>query len=221
MDFLLYSHHYGYNVDAVIAAPKVSIESPKHKYKTSVNMNRGVLDTKDICEKLSIPHYVTPHDSEDCLDILTMWKPEIGLIAGARILSRKVIELFSKGIINFHPGPIPEARGLDTPQWIIFDNLPLAVTSHFIDPRVDGGWIIKRLDMEKKASDTLQDYGTNLYLGQLEIFNETLQLALDKDIEEFQFVPSNTKPSYKYFPSSLEEELQRRYLELIKISEWI
>ena len=163
MDFLLYSYHYGYNIDAVIAAPRVNINSPHRKYRPSIDVSRGAIDTKDICRNLSIEYHVAPHNSQECIDILSMYEPEIGLIAGARILSRNVIESFSKGIINFHPGPIPEARGLDTAQWIIYDDLPLAVTSHFIDPRVDGGWIIKRLDMDKKLNDTLQDYNAHLY----------------------------------------------------------
>ena len=56
------------------------------------------------------------------------------------------IKGLSKGIINFHPGLIPEARGLDTPQWCIYDGIPLGVTSHFIDSKVDAGRIIERVE---------------------------------------------------------------------------
>ena len=59
------------------------------------------------------------------------------MIAGARILKRPVIDRFSIGIINFHPGLIPEARGLDALLWSIRGDLPLGVTSHLIDERVD------------------------------------------------------------------------------------
>ena len=210
LDFIFYCQHYGYKIDAIIAAPKVKLPIPNQKYKAGVDLNVGVIPTQELCTKLNIPYYVAPHNSKKGIEILKKYTPELGLIAGARILSSEVIECFSKGIINFHPGPIPEARGLDTAQWIVYDDLPLAVTSHFIDPRVDGGWIIKRLDMERTESDTLQDIGVRLYLGQLQIFKETMDMAGLKYKEDFDYVPLIAKASYKYFPPDFEETMMRR-----------
>ena len=208
LDFIFYCSHYGYNIEAVIAAPKVKLTIPNQKYKAGVNLNVGVIPTPEICKVLDIPYLIAPHNSQACLDILKKMKPELGLIAGARILSGKVIDCFSKGIINFHPGPIPEARGLDTAQWIIYDDLPLAVTSHLIDTRVDGGWIIKKLKMKKDPNDSLQDVGVRLYLGQLEIFKETIEKVFSG--APLTRVPSNAKASYKYFPPQFEEVMMGR-----------
>ena len=207
LDFLFYCNLYDYKISAVIAAPKVKLPIPNQKYKAGVNLNIGVVDTPSVCEKWKINYHVAHHNSQECLDILEKYKPEIGLIAGARILSKDVINCFTKGIINFHPGPIPEARGLDTAQWIIYDNLSLGVCSHFIDGRVDGGWIIKRFDLERLKTDTLQDIGVKLYLGQLSIFRETIELAISGNKEDFPFVSNKAKDSYKYFPPELEEEM--------------
>ena len=208
LDFIFYCRHYGYDIEAVIAAPKVKLPIPKRKYKAGVNLNIGVIPTVDICKSMDIPYHVIPHN--DSVELLQDLQPEVGLIAGARILSKDVINCFRKGIINFHPGGIPEARGLDTPRWIVYDDLPVAVTSHFIDPRVDGGWIIKRLDMEVEPNDTLKDIGLKLYLGQLEIFEETMKIAINSSMNhnELELVSNDAKPSYKYFPSELEEELK-------------
>jgi methionyl-tRNA formyltransferase len=207
-DFIFYCAHYGYKIEAAIAAPKIKLPIPDQKYKAGVNLNVGVIPTSELCARLKIPYLVSPHNSTGTIKHLNLLKPELGLIAGARILSKEVIDCFSKGIINFHPGPIPEARGLDTAQWIVYDDLPLAVTSHFIDTRVDGGHIIKRLDIEKDSNDSLQDIGVKLYLGQLQIFRETFTRV--NSGAPLPRVPTNAKASYKYFPPELEETMMRR-----------
>lgn len=64
------------------------------------------------------------------------------IIAGARIIPEDVISLFEIGIINFHPGMIPETSGLDSFFWMIQkDSLP-GITVHYIDKKVDAGELI-------------------------------------------------------------------------------
>ena len=46
--------------------------------------------------------------------IVKKYKINIGIISGARIIDKKIIKLFKYGIINLHPGKIPETSGLDS-----------------------------------------------------------------------------------------------------------
>ena len=77
----------------------------------------------------------------------------------------------------------------------------MAVTSHFIDGRVDGGWIIKRQEFDRSAKCTLQDIGSLLYYGQLAIFRESISAVKGKTKEDFEPVPKDAKPTYGYFPT--------------------
>jgi len=207
MDFIFYSNFYGHKIDAVIAAPFVKLNTPKRILNTSINY-RGLIDTKDMCERYDIPFHSVPHNSDESVKLLEQYSPTLGLISGARILSKRVINCFKKGIINFHPGLIPDCRGLDTTQWVFYDNLKVGVTSHFIDPRVDAGWIIKKKEFERTQNDNLRDISLTLYQGQLEIFEETLKLAKEKELESLEFIPHNSKPSYGYFPTELDLDLK-------------
>ena len=55
------------------------------------------------------------HDKIEVIeDIRDRLKAKIALISGARILKKEIIDLFDNGIINFHPGKIPETSGLDS-----------------------------------------------------------------------------------------------------------
>ena len=52
--------------------------------------------------------------SNKLVKILKKEKFDLGIIAGSRILKKKIIEEFKIGILNMHPGLLPLNRGLDT-----------------------------------------------------------------------------------------------------------
>ena len=197
-DFIFYLKYYNFKLDVVIGAPKQLIKVPEQQYHSDVP-TIGIHDTRELCWKMSIPYYRMGHNSTECLHFLDQQKPKLGLISGARILKKEVIDKFSLGIINFHPGGIPDCRGLDTAHWIMYNNLRVAVTSHFIDGRVDAGWIIKRQEFEKPENYTLQDIGSLLYYGQLAIFRESISAVKGKKKEDFEYVPKDAKVTYGYY----------------------
>jgi phosphoribosylglycinamide formyltransferase-1 len=203
-EFLFRCFHHGFPIDAVIAAPRRDLGRPARKNRYHLRQI-GILHPREICEQRQIPYYVCAHN--DSADLLRKLNPELGLISGALILSRDIINRFRKGIVNFHPGLIPELRGCDTPYWAMVDKVPLGVTSHFIDPRVDAGRIIKRHALPVYPDDTLVDISLRLYEGQLEIFEETMRAAMDQPLESFRKIPKDTKSSYPLFPAERENEI--------------
>ena len=64
-------------------------------------------------------YFVLNHNSNTIVDIIREHSIDLGVIAGARILDHKIIKLFNRGIINFHPAILPECRGLDSLLWSI------------------------------------------------------------------------------------------------------
>ena len=67
-------------------------------------------DQRTIANELGIPYLIAKHNSEEVLSRLSELKPELGLVAGARILREAVIRKFSKGVRNAHPGLIPQTE---------------------------------------------------------------------------------------------------------------
>tara|TARA_B100000965_G_C19492990_1_gene713874 strand:- start:260 stop:955 length:696 start_codon:yes stop_codon:yes gene_type:complete len=208
-DFLFYCRHYGYEVSLVVAANFRDLGYPKKRIRSSLR-TIGLIHPEEICKELGIDYLVMDHNSSDLPEILASRNPEIGLVSGARILSSAVIESFSKGIVNFHPGLIPEARGLDTPQWCVYDDIPLGITSHFIDSKVDAGLIIEKKSLPEYPDDTLVDVSVRLYQGQLEMFQSTMDKAINDNLESFSPVPKKRKAPYSVFPIELEDELEKK-----------
>lgn len=211
-DFLFYCAHYGYEVEAVLAASWRDLGFPPTQLRTRVKTG-GTIHPAAICSAKGIPFHVVEHNSGEALEILDQLDPEIGLIAGARILSAEVIQRFKKGIINFHMGLIPETRGLDSLQWSIYKGLPLGNTSHLIDERVDAGWIIERRILPEYSDDTLFDLSERLHQCQLERFSSTIDAVLNQEKDYFTVAQWDECPPYGPFPAEYESEMLIRFKE--------
>lgn len=158
----------GYDVLAVLA-PSKKLNIPCSDYRVSpIEFN---LNPKDVCIALGIGYLVKPHEEYDL-------NFELGVVLGARILPKKVIDRFSKGIINIHPGILPGNRGLDNLKHSIIKVLPIGNTAHLIDHRIDMGTILKTQITEIKSDDTIRDIFIRQRSEQIKLLLEVLQTDL-------------------------------------------
>ena len=214
-DFIIYTYILGYKIDAVVATQPKQLKKPlrKHRYKP---IHEGLLDIRFLCSRLNIEyHEFEDHNSEECISFLRSLEPDLGLIGGSRILKSEVIEIFKKGIVNFHPGLIPEVRGMDSMLWAIYYGKPLGVTAHFIDKRVDAGRVILKRKISVQPDDTFLDLSLRLYETQLSMLPEVLALVHTKRPEDFPPVPKGSGKPNSYFPPEKENELQEKF-EILK-----
>ena len=85
--------------------------------------------------------------SEELLKFLDDKKYDIAIQGGTGILKQNVISKFKFGIINFHPGDLPEYRGCMTPEWQIYEGRKVISTCHLIDDGIDSGDIIAKREL--------------------------------------------------------------------------
>lgn len=166
-DILLECVLQGLKPAGVIAAPKKKLtnggDAPVFRPLPFLSAH----EPSRICANFDIPYHVIPHEDAGAIkEILT--SDAIGIIGGARIIPAKVIELFRFGVINYHPGPIPETSGLDSFFWMIEKNANPGITTHYIDGRVDAGRLIEKLPVSVHLEDTAATINYKLYLTQLE-----------------------------------------------------
>lgn len=64
---------------------------------------------------------------------------DIGIQGGTGILQSAVIDLFSHGMLNFHPGLLPQYRGCSAPEWQLYHGELVYCTCHFVDEGIDTG----------------------------------------------------------------------------------
>lgn len=165
---------------AVLAAPwePLSVAPPAIRVKPR---HVDLLHPAEICRTFGIEYHVVDHRSDSCLLLLDWLKPELGVIGGARVLPGAVLDYFRHGVVNFHPGLLPEVRGLDALHWSLYHGLPLGVTAHIVDSRVDAGWILERRLIDIYQDDTLIDLSLRLYETQLLMLGPALAAAITAD----------------------------------------
>lgn len=176
-DFVARLLFEGYQIDAILAADPVELSVPHSAIKSKVR-HQAMMHPADIARSLDVPYYVVRHNSDEAVRIVQERGLELGIIAGARILKPAIIEAFPNGIINYHPGLIPESRGLDALFWSIHNNVPPGVTSHLIDKGIDAGLVLERRLINLYGDDTLFDLSERLYEVQLDMIDASIKLAM-------------------------------------------
>lgn len=215
-DILLKLFLEGIKINYIFSTEPIQLNIPPSTIHTKIK-HIAVVHPKQIASRLGIKYYVLPHNSLDVKELIENNNIDLGIIAGARILNPYIINSFSIGIINFHPGIIPEARGLDAMFWSIYKGIPLGVTAHLIDDRIDAGRIIIKEKIPIYKNDTLLDLSERLYEKQIDILSPTIERALKGD---WTYVDTRRSCYNKKMPGNIEKQLSNilpNYLEKFAI----
>jgi folate-dependent phosphoribosylglycinamide formyltransferase PurN len=156
--------------------------------KTSKRRISEILKTNKLSET-PIPEIKTIKvpsvNSDECIQQLKDLSPDLIVVHGTRIISKKVLQSIQSKFINIHAGITPRYRGSHGAYWALAngDEDNCGVTVHLIDPGIDTGSILAQEKIERKEEDNFTTYP---YLQ----LAEGLRL-LKKAIEEIQ---SEEKP---------------------------
>jgi hypothetical protein len=146
------------------------------------------INTSALCEQLGIPFYNIEHDDEVGIsEIVSAHDVQIAIISGARIIKGNIIALFSRGVVNFHPGKVPETSGLDAFFYALKKNVTAGVTTHFIDHRVDAGFQLFFDEAYVGPSTTPEMMIENIY--QLQRYALRRFIKIFKSGEDFKSCP--------------------------------
>tara|TARA_Y100000768_G_scaffold388539_1_gene385060 strand:- start:816 stop:1535 length:720 start_codon:yes stop_codon:yes gene_type:complete len=162
----------------VIGAPKIKLKIKSNwKPKSKIRTKGKLYLTKYMCKKNNINYLYSKHDNySEIRKLIKKYKINLGIISGSRILKPNIIKLFEYGIINFHPGKIPETSGLDSLYWTIKKKISPFVTIHFIDKYVDKGRIISEKKVKLIKKDTITSLSDRIYQNQLYLLRNILSI---------------------------------------------
>jgi folate-dependent phosphoribosylglycinamide formyltransferase PurN len=212
-DFLLEIKLAGYINVIVFAAPWKRLRSTKsEKLFFGEIRTAKSLNTRDICRALDFQYCEVEHDDfYQISNLVKNNKITTGLVAGARILKKDIINLFENGIVNFHPGKLPETSGLDATFYSLKNRVPLGVTCHLIDHRVDAGYFLFFEELLLSLEDSIEIIIENNYQLQIIALRKFLKNLLMK-----KTVPSAIHRPQKNVPMMLDEKLK----VLAEFSSW-
>ncbi len=189
----------------VLAADFVSLDIPSPTIRVKPR-HVDLVHPREICKFFNIEYIPIEHNSPRCSELIKSHHIDIGLITGARILIKDTLESVKRGIINLHPGLLPQIRGMDALQWAIYRGERIGVTAHLVNEKIDHGLIIKRVIIPEYKDDTLIDLSLRLEETQNNIVLEAIQMVSTYPIESFKRIQGKY-PLNKKMPPELEAQL--------------
>ncbi len=200
----------GFKPSIVIGADPVDLKFYKSKIRVSPK-DLYINDTRKLCDLFKIDYKVIIHNSVECASLIRDLNLDIGIVLGARILKEDIIESFKIGVINMHPGLLPENRGLDNLKWAIIKNIKQGVTSHLINSKIDMGKIICRDEIKVYLDDSLVDIHLRLQSKEQEMMIKSLKILENIDNVELLENLSSGKNYHRSVPPELEKDLDKTF----------
>ena len=87
---------------------------------------------------------VENHNDKQCEELLKRFDLDFILLGDTRVIRKNIMCIPKKGIINAHPGYLPDVKGNNPYIWAIINDLPQGCSIHFIDENVDTGDVLLR-----------------------------------------------------------------------------
>jgi len=95
------------------------------------------------CKSANLPlGFFDNINNDDFVSILRSHHPDLIVLGGAPLIKEKVINLPRIGVLNSHPGILPQAKGMDVVAHSIINDIPLGVTVFKVDAGIDSGPIL-------------------------------------------------------------------------------
>lgn len=153
-------------------------------------------------------------NSEVVIDEIKNLKPDLIIVHGTRIISKKVLDSVSCKFINIHAGITPKYRGVHGMYWALVQNDKenCGVTVHFVDDKIDTGSIIYQAQVLPNENDNFTTY----YYLQLSEGLKLLDKATEDCLNENVKLKNGTKESHLWYHPTIVEYLYNLIVKKIK-----
>ena len=125
-----------------------------------------------------------------------------------RKLSSKLLKSVKNGIVNIHPGILPEYRGCTCVEWAILNDDKVGNTAHFMTDEYDAGPIIMSKSFKFPYNSDYKYIRAKVAYEACKMCGEVLSL-LNKNVNNINVIEQNHKQS-KYY-----EPISRNKMELV------
>jgi folate-dependent phosphoribosylglycinamide formyltransferase PurN len=154
-------------------------------------------------------------NSEDAITTLKNIDPDLIIVNGTRIISKKVLSATNAKFINTHAGITPKYRGVHGGYWALVQNDKenCGVTVHFVDEGVDTGMIIEQDLINPVKEDNFTTYPLLQLAKGIKLLNNAVH-----DFQENKLVAQQEKKleSMLWYHPTIWAYLYNRILKGVK-----
>lgn len=119
---------------------------------------------------IEVAHVSVPiHNSENVMPHISDMELDLIVFGGTRIIRGEILEHPKDGVINSHPGLLPQCRGSASPAWSVYHDIPIGSSTHFCDNGIDTGELLLTREISVTRGMTYEDlcYETLVLAGVL------------------------------------------------------
>ncbi len=113
--------------------------------KEQARENGVALETVDIHKSPQVMPYLEKLD----LDLI--------VFGGTRIIRGEILDYPRHGVVNSHPGILPDCRGSASPAWSVYHDMKIGSTCHFCDNGIDTGEILLKREVPVRRGMNYED----------------------------------------------------------------
>ncbi len=114
-----------------------------------------------------------------------------------RKISNRILAAMPHGVVNVHPGILPEYRGCSAVEWAIYNDSQVGNTAHFMGEGYDTGPIIRTEAYEFARDADYQSIRIHVYRAGCDLAGRALSLIQDTGITPRDAtMQDETKASY-------------------------
>jgi methionyl-tRNA formyltransferase len=136
----------------------VPILKTRSKARIAYLMNEYRLNNSDFAGTQI--HSVSSVNDEACMNAIRLLQPDIIVVNGTRIISKKILQSTHAIFVNMHVGITPYYRGSHGGYWALYnqDIENFGSTIHLIDAGVDTGAVVKQVFIKPDKADNFATY---------------------------------------------------------------
>lgn len=181
---------------SALAVPLLNARSKKQKefLLSKFCLNSSEFESNKLYQVNSV-------NDEDSLNKIHSLQPDIIVVNGTRIISKKILQSTNAVFVNMHVGITPYYRGSHGGYWALrnkdIDNF--GTTIHLIDAGVDTGAVIKQVFIKPGKTDNFTTYPILQTAIGIEAFKEVIANMVSGNYEAIK----NTEKGNMYYQPTL------------------
>ncbi|SDE76345.1 Formyl transferase [Pricia antarctica] len=134
-------------------------------------------------------------NSKECISFLQKEKPDLIIVNGTRIISKKVLTCIDTTFVNTHVGITPKYRGVHGGYWALAndDRKNCGVTVHLVDTGIDTGGVLFQKSISPNEKDNFTTY-TYLQIGEgIQLMHLAIADFSENKLQEKKSMTSESK----------------------------
>ncbi|MGD2118694.1 MAG: formyltransferase family protein [Chromatiales bacterium] len=202
----------GVPIGGVLLDSKGVSEKDINIWNERTNNHLPVIELETFADAMIPFYFVESHNSQSAVKLVRKLGLNLLVNGGTpRILKSEILNAAQTGILNIHPGKLPDYRGCTCLEWAVYNNEQVYNTVHYMTEDIDAGKVIMEEPYEFSSSDDYVDVRVKVYLGGFSLLARAANCILkNESLHSHQKFPGKEGRYYKPISDDLLDVVKKK-----------